>query len=191
MTEAPKRTRPQRAKPKPHPITNPERWMTEHAMALYRCLGPVEEAAQAANRKWGVSRLPRLVSVETAAKFGAVYDQLYRAYDECDCAAVEKWAASATRAWAALDREATEASAQPMHLEAWGVLLEGDASAYIVRSDAAAQAVAEMHPGAPVYTLDEIGRLLSAVSAGLLGGAKSIWPDAEILDIRPTQEPDE
>lgn len=159
-------------------------------MALYRCLGPVEEAAQAANAKWGQSRLPRLVSVETAEKFGRVYDELYRAYDNHDADGVRKWAASALRAWAALDAEATAAGAEPMHPEAWGLLLEDDAPAYIVRSPAAATAVAEMHPGAEVYTLDEIGRLLGAVRAGLLGGAKSIWPDVEILDVRPAQEPD-
>jgi hypothetical protein len=64
-------------------------------------------------------------------------------------------------AWAALDTHATKVGAEPIAPEVWEVTLEGGTVAAIVRDSSEAHHVVATGRATVVYTLDEIGRMLS------------------------------
>lgn len=75
----------------------------------------LDELANRMERKWGIDRLPRLVSQATADKFAAAQAR-YRNETEGYCTDERRGVLEAMmeRAWAALDAEATAAGAEPL-----------------------------------------------------------------------------
>jgi hypothetical protein len=74
-------------------------------------------------RKWGIGRLRLLVSDLLRAKFDAQKDKLDAAIDVNREQYVRAQAEGMKRAWAALDRAATEAGAGPLSPEVWECVL--------------------------------------------------------------------
>lgn len=131
----------------------------------------LDEVASSMERRWGINRLPLLVSQPTAAKFKAAADALDTFNDH---GALPAWAASAdalravvARGWQAMDTEATAAGAEPM----------GDAFAEaewapgryfaIARDDAHKQALvlrvkAEKRDVA-IFSVAEVGQLIASI----------------------------
>lgn len=73
---------------------------------------PLDELVNQLERKWGIDRLPHLVSPETAAKFGQAVDMHSAAQDTGqDMAPLN---AMMERAWRALDAEATSLGKEPL-----------------------------------------------------------------------------
>lgn len=110
----------QQASRQPEPIIADDRWE-----ALAVALQPLDAVAVAMEGKWGGGRLPRLVSVELAAKFGRARDALNEAIRANDVAEVERKAGALIRGWQALDKAATEAGAEQLPSRTWGVTHEG------------------------------------------------------------------
>ena len=66
---------------RPDPITNPLVVGNVDAAIIYSAIQPLDQIANEMECKWGVGRLERLVSVETAAKFGAAREKLNAAIE--------------------------------------------------------------------------------------------------------------
>ena len=182
---------PRKYRPRPDRLTAPEAHETPGLIACGSVLMPLDEVARQMEAKWGIDRLPGLVSTETAARFGSALEKLERAIDANDPGEVQARADILIRGWKALDREATERGAETLPRESWAFRI-GDQPAAIVQNEASAAVVQEMHPGAAVYTLEEIGRLVELAINELaprVAEAKGIWPGAEVADVRMKPAP--
>lgn len=166
-----------------------------NAMEIWHMLGPLDEVARQMEQKWGIERLPCLVSEATARKFAAARDRLDQLLADNDSgedvlARIETDAAILRRGWLALDREATEAGAQPFDQSAWSLMVNG-MPAVIVRDQAAAATVQALDPHRTVYTLDEVGILIATALkqiAPAVADVKAEFPGATVTAIKPRSQ---
>lgn len=84
-----------------------------------------DEAAKAMERKWGIDRLPALCTQETARKYGRAIAKLNEAIDAEDPNDVARFAGACHRGLIVMDKEATEAGAQPLTAKAVQCEFEG------------------------------------------------------------------
>jgi hypothetical protein len=87
-------------------------------------------------------------------------------------------------AWQALSRAAEAAGAAPLSPEVWEVTLEDGTVAAIVRAPDEAKAVVREGRKVVVYTLDEIGQMLTNYRA--VSEVKATFPGATVTAIRRT-----
>lgn len=168
------------------PVTAPDLHAIPDAIAIGHALAPLDEVARQMEAKWGVERLPGLVSTETAARFGSATEKLERAIEANDLTEIKTRAPILIRGWQALDREATEAGAAPLPKEAWAFEVFGRPAA-VVANRASARLVQEIQPESAVYTLEEVGRLIEAATerlAPMVAEAKRAFPGAEVVAVR-------
>lgn len=125
--------------------------------------GPVQEALEPLDRvavemegKWGVGRLPRLVTPDMAAKFASARQKLDEAIRANDLDAVVAKASVMIRGWKALDQAATEAGHKTHPEAVWSKLHRGTTYTIVLdRADVSKVAKDSKHP-ATVVTLDEL-----------------------------------
>lgn len=118
-------------------------------------LAPVEQVVNEMDRKWGVDRLPELVSVEMAMKFGSAVAKMNKAVEDEDVEQCRVRAEVVVRGFRAMDAEAERLGAQKASQDVWEV--EVDGKVYAVMKDARAwQAVKEGRDDVEVITLREV-----------------------------------
>ena len=135
--------------------------------------------------KWGADRLRLLVDKAIRVKFDVQRQKTNEAIWRGELGDVIRECKRMANAWRALD-QAAEANAKPLDLAVWEVSLQDGTVAAIVRDSSqagllAAQATAEGRALA-VYTLEEVGRLLSRFAA--LTQVKAAFPGAQVTRIR-------
>ena len=151
-------------------------------VAIWEVLAPLDAMARAMETKWGMGRLPSLVSEQTAARFGIARQSLDDAIEKRDVPAIAETAANLRRGWEALDQEATATGAAPIAPDGWAFNIDGRPAA-IVRTQAEATALGQRDPDLHVYTLEEVGRLLAlAYRKEAPALAKVMWPDAKVTE---------
>lgn len=143
----------------------------------------LDHVAHAAETKWGIGRLPLLVAETTRARFSAQRRLLDQAIEAASPVDIVAQAAGMTRAWAALDAEATAAGAQPIAADVWEIRLADGSVARLVKTLAEATAVARDGRAGTVWTLDELARVLSAWPE-LVRLAKDTFSGATVVDAR-------
>lgn len=158
-------------------ILEPGRVTAEHMV------GPVDEEARRMALKWGEDRLPDLVSLDLAERFGRQREKLERALAACDHDALRIECPKMLRAYAALDAAAEAAGAKQLVPEVFEVTVDG-AIVGIVRDAAAWRRYAAQRPDAKIYTVEEIGRLLSTDFLRAVTQAKTEFPGAVVTDAR-------
>ena len=131
--------------------------------------------------KWGAGRLRLLVTPELREKFDRQRYLFNAAIWHGDLEAVRREANRMVTAWLALDRAATAAGKAAISPQVWEVALTDGTVAAIVPSDDHARAVIAEGRAVAVYTLDEIGRFLSAYPD--VAKAKLTFPGAEVTAI--------
>jgi len=163
-----------------NPAPKPRRWDATHGeyIAGRAHLDGVDAMAVAMEAKWGNGRLRLLVTPELREKFDRQRYLLNGAINHGDLAAVIREATRMTTAWRALDTAAEQAGANQLPLGVLEVTLE-DGSVVAIAQDydsrlAKGRAVA-------VYTLDEIGHILSRYQA--LNVVKLTWPGATVVRV--------
>lgn len=158
------------------PDAKPEEIACDHACA------PFDRAMRDAERKWGIDRLPGLVSPETAAKFGSAMGKLNDAINSGDAAATAARVGVCIRGLAAMDAEAVAAGHQPTPPEAWDVEVAGRVCA-IIRDDRLWPVLAAARPGLTIYTLREVALALAEYGQGVVK-VKEAFSGAEVTAIR-------
>jgi ketosteroid isomerase-like protein len=171
-------------RPRPMPSRN-------DAIELQSLHTGMDHIAKTMEAKWGVERLPLLVSPELRAKFERQREKTYAALEEAwhedfvtrdqleraraACGAME-------RAWAALDAFATQDRQLP--IAAVTTVLEGRThDGYVlavVASDAEAGHVLREGRAMVVLTVEEVANLLKALGT-LATDAKRLFPGTEIM----------
>lgn len=154
----------------------------------------VDIIARAMEAKWGVDRLPLLVSSELRAKFErqrvkhyaaleAAYDAPIVTRDILD--AVMTTSAAMERGWQALDLQAAQDGATALSPEVWEVGLADGTIAALTRSGAEACQLTQSGRYLTVYTLDEIANLIEAIPKAL-ARAKVEFPGSKIVPSKKT-----
>lgn len=145
--------------------------MTEDSHTLKAYIDGVDHIAKAMEAKWGVGRLPLLVSADMRAKFYRQGERWRTALEVCYGAKVVTRgmldaAASSTggmeRAWRALDKAATEAGETPIDPDVWEVALSDGSILAVVQTNVDAGKVLRDGRLKNVWTMEEVARAVEA-----------------------------
>lgn len=132
-------------------------------------------------KKWGRDRLRLLVDIPTREKFDRQRYLYKQALWEGQLEDVKREAERMMTALRTLDKRATAANQKPIDPTVWEVRLENGTVAAIVKEPDAIDRVINDGRYVIVYTLEEIGKLISADS--FLLTAKEIFPGAEVVKV--------
>jgi len=172
-------------------LTNPDASAVD--TEIHYTLAPFDEAARAADLKWGVDRLPGLVSDEMAKRYGRAKAALDQAIAANDPEAVRQNAANCAKGLAAMDRAATEAGHPVASPEFWQFDVDGFRFA-ILRDARMWPAMQDQSPDVPFVTPQELANALQAYrSASALPTVVAIkdhFPNAKITKITPAKATD-
>lgn len=167
------------------PMPSPEDCATLQAL-----FEGVDGMRRTVEREWGAERLPLLVDDELRARFRrqqAKWSAAYQTAWEMDVLtrdaleAVEVQAGGLRRAWSALAAAASEAGHRPLTPWVWEIMLgDGSVAALVQTGDEADKAVANGRYVA-VYTMAEIGNVLSTLLPESLQAAKVVFPGARFV----------
>lgn len=160
------------------PITDA---MAPPAYRIQAMVDGLDQVATAMERKWGVGRLRLLVSDFLRAKFDEQKDRLDAALRSDEERFVAAQVEGMRRAWAALDRAAHEAGAQPLAPQVWECVLPSTGEIVsLVCSEEEAHHVARE---GRAFTTAEIAILIEALGDGVLT-IKQKFPGAAVTGIR-------
>ena len=149
-------------------------------------LDGADETAAEMETKWGCDRLRLLVGPELREKFDRQRYLLNQAIWHGELEAVRRESGRMVAAWLTLDRVASVAGHPPLKPEVWEIPLADGSVAAIVPDDAHAHHVVAEGRKVAVYTLEEIGRLLSNYPD--IAKAKLTFPGATITAVRRSVE---
>lgn len=161
--------------------------------ALYAPADPIYQGsidaldadASAFERKWGIGRLRLIVGDILRTKFDAQRVKLDRALQADDSDAIVTHADAMRRAWAALDKAATDARQVPLAPEVWECLLPSTGELVaIVRTEAEAHHATHHQR---TYTLAEIATLLDGLPDAV-HALKAMFPGAKVVEVRKTAD---
>ncbi len=144
-------------------------------------LDEADHTAMQMEGKWGADRLRLLVGPELREKFDRQRYLLNQAVWHGELEAVRRESERMVRAWLALDRAATDAGKGQLSPLVWEVALADGTVAAIVPSEEHAAAIQPEGRRMAVYSLDEIGRFLSAYPD--IAKSKVTFPGAEVTQI--------
>ena len=170
----------QRFKRKPDRLLNKQDIGNVTADSIYHALQPLDQMVHQMEVRWGANRLPGLVSVETAAKFGAAKAKLDQAIDANDVEAVKKRIAVMLRAWKALSDEAASLGHKGLDPEVWEVCTDDGQRYAFCRSNAEAWKTSKQMQETRVFSIEEAARLID-VRYQLVGEVKDVFPDAKVV----------
>lgn len=154
-------------------------------IACDHALAPFDRAARAMDAKWGIDRLPELVSPETAAKYGSAMAKLNTAIDSGDAEEVAARVGVCIRGMDALEAEAISLGHQPMPADVW--IAEADGIRFgVCREPGDWPTLKAVHPDLVTYTLREVALALAHYrDTGLnFHAVKEAFPGAQITEIR-------
>ena len=168
---------------RPDKLLNRDDYCDPVKEAIYHALQPLDEVAVSMEEKWGVDRLVKLVSPDTAAKFGRAKAKLDVALDKNDEAKCVHQISVMIKGWIFLDREAVENGHQPISPQA-SVWRNDDGQAYaFVKDSSEAIKYAKQNPNVVVWTLPEVARLgefFNEHTKKLGNEVKTIFPGATV-----------
>lgn len=164
-----------------HPTGITRTWATSNATYISgrAYMDGADKAAADMETKWGCGRLRLLVGPELREKFDRQRYLFNRAIWHGELEDVRREAQRMVNAYMALDQAAEAAGATKLNPAIMEVVLESGVVAAIVPDLQHAQFIKREDRRMDVYTLDEIGRILSAFPT--LGAIKESFPGAEVV----------
>jgi hypothetical protein len=150
------------------------------------CVDAADETSCEMEAKWGADRLRLLVSPDLREKFDRQRYLFNQAIWHGELKDVRRESGRMVNAWFALDRAAESAGASKLSREVWEVALSDGSVAAIVPDDGHAALVNAEGRQVAVYTLEEIGRLLSAHPH--IAKTKKVFPGATVIAVRRSVE---
>ena len=166
--------------------------MNEDQTTLKAHIDGVDHIAQRMEAKWGVDRLPLLVDAEMRAKFYRQGQRMREALEACYGAkvitrdmldAVAKATGGMERAWAALDKAATEKGEKPIDPDVWETALSDGSLVAIVQTNADASKVIRDGRLKNVWTLEEVARAIEAFP-DIVRSIKEKFPGALVQPVK-------
>jgi hypothetical protein len=130
--------------------------------------------------RWGVGKLPTLISPELKEKWDRQIDKLFKAKDENRINDVIGLVDGCIRAYAIMEAEALARGHKFHDAEMWDVKHPDSGKVYrIVKNNY--DAGISLNDGALVYTLQEVARILESTQS--IDAVKSVFPDAKVVKI--------
>ena len=150
---------------------------------------PFDRASREMDRKWGIDRLPSLVSPDTAMKWGRTLEKLNAAIEASDPDEIAARAAVAVRGLAFMDSEATSAGKQTLPSGALTGAVEGMRFVIIPEASCWPQYQDEF-PDHLMFTLHQVGVAMKdrLENSEVVQEARKHFPDAKITAVRPQTE---
>ncbi len=149
-------------------------------------LAPFDKAVREMDKRWGVDRLPELVSVESAEKWGKAMAGLNGAIDAQDPDKVKFWVEVCLRGLAAMDAEAVSLGRPVSDPDIWEYEYEGTTFG-IIEDGREWPAAYAKRPGIAIHTMREVAIALHAHRNGLVDAIKLSFPGAEVKAVRRPQ----
>jgi hypothetical protein len=146
-------------------------------------LAPFDKAVREMDKRWGVDRLPELVSVESAAKWGKAMAGLNAAIDAQDPDKVKFWVEICLRGLTAMDAEAVSLGRPVSDPMIWEHEYEGQVYG-IIEDGREWPAAYAKRPGIAIHTMREVAVALHEHRNGLVNAAKLAFPGAEVKAVR-------
>jgi hypothetical protein len=146
-------------------------------------LAPFDKAVREMDKRWGVDRLPELVSTESAAKWGKAMAGLNAAIDAQDPDKVKFWVEICLRGLTAMDAEAVSLGRPVSDPMIWEHEYEGQVYG-IIEDGREWPAAYAKRPGIAIHTMREVAVALHEHRNGLVNAAKLAFPGAEVKAIR-------
>lgn len=187
MTAQPKR--PRREK-KGDRLLNPD--ATRAQIQCDYGVAPLDRVANEYDRKWGIERLPELVSTDTAEKYGFSIGKLNEAITATDPEQTKAWAAVCIRGLHAMDAEATRLGAKPASGKYLEYELEDEHGGEpfrmgILFDDKEWQTAQDERPDLKFFTLREAAiALRTKMDTGPVAEVKKAFPGAQVVEHRRT-----
>lgn len=138
-------------------------------------------------KKWGINRLPELISVESADKWAKAVFNLNSAVDSEDPEKVKFWVEVCLRGLKAIDEEAVKMGHQISDPMIWEYEYEGTTFA-IIEDGREWPAAYEKRKGIAIHTMREVAIALHAQRNGIVDAVKLAFPGAEVQAIRTPNE---
>jgi hypothetical protein len=140
-------------------------------------------------KRWGVDRLPELVSIETQEKYWRQVDKLNSAIDASDADLVIKYAAGMQRAYTIMQNEARERGHDELKGE-WFECETPDGRVMIVAPTfEESHKAARERPGCIVYAMPEVAAIVCWDEAGRFANSvKELFPAATVEVVRQTKD---
>ena len=150
-------------------------------------LGPVDQMANQMDQKWGIDRLPELVSVELAQKYGRQMSMMNEAVADNDVERTRKKAEQVIKGMVAMDAEAERLGAQRASDEVWEVDVDGELFG-VMRDGRAWKEIKAQRPELELLTLREVALAYKWFRENRLGelekAVKQSFPGAEMTDLK-------
>lgn len=180
MTQKPQRPRRQR---KGDRLLNPDA-SADQIQCDYG-IAPMDRLALEYDRKWGIDRLPELVSPDTASKYGFSIAKLNEAIETSNPELCKQWAAVCMRGLNAMDAEATQLGHKPASGDFWEYEYDGLKFA-VLRDGAEWKTAKDARPDLKFFTLREIAVALKATRLNhpAVDQAKESFPKAEVASVK-------
>lgn len=161
-----------------------DRHATQIEIQCDKAVAVMDRLARQMDERWGVDRLPELVSIETAQKYGSALAKLNAALEAKDPAEVAKRAQVCMRGLKVMNDEA-EAAGQP---KASAVYWEAEVDGFhfaVMHDDAHWKACQAERPDLRFFTMREIGVALRALKIDnpIFSEIKKHFPAAQIESI--------
>ena len=156
---------------------------TANAIKADLSLAPFDKAVRDADKRWGVDRLPELVSTESAAKWGKAMAGLNGAIDAEDPDKVKFWVEVCIRGLEAMDAEAVSLGRPVSDPMIWEHEYEGTVYG-IIEDGREWPAAYAKRPGIAIHTMREVAVALHAHRNGLVDAVKLAFPGAEVKTVR-------
>ena len=140
-------------------------------------------------RRWGVGRLPLVVSTDLRARYDAQCDRLDAAIEACDPDMVERMVGVSIRAYAALEQAARDAGVAELRGDYYEAAMP-DGSALCVTRDIYEQVrVARERRDAIVWSVEEVARVVGSYEAAkAINRAKAAVPGATVERVTDRSE---
>lgn len=156
-------------------------------------LAPFDRAATASETKWGIDRLPSLVSPETARIWGRTMANLNAAIDKADPGDVVACVQSALRGLEIMDAEATAAGHEPAKGMLFEFEIEPDGDGQepfrfaVLEEDMEWRTVKDKRPDLVIFSKREIAQAMRFyLRSDLFLEVKKQFPGAQVTKIKPS-----
>ncbi|MDT1061180.1 hypothetical protein RM190_04865 [Paracoccus sp. CPCC 101403] len=146
-------------------------------------LAPFDHAMNASEEKWGVNRLPELVSVDMAEKWGSAMAKLNAAISEGNPEEIKARVGVCIRGLAAMEAEAIAHGHKPKPAEVWEYEYEGRVFA-VMREGKDHKTLGDHFKGRRIYTMREVAIALNHLDKNLFAAVKDQFPDSNLVGIK-------
>ena len=182
QTEKPRQTKRQKKSDRIlHGNQSKDAIMCDYAVA------PVDRLVIEMDRKWGTDRLPELVDVKMAQKYGSAVAKMNAALADNDVEECRKRCEVVVRGLQAMDQEAERVGAEKACTDVWEVEVDGELFG-VMRDGRGWRAIKEQRPELELLTLREVALAYRYFREHWMGelekAAKQSFPGAEMIDIK-------